>query len=103
VKNREATKAEPPSSKIWLARRVPNNAARDMATGSNTVVLGPRHLGVAEGREDEEQMADVDETEEEAAGDSRDVIMAETETETATRTTTNTKTEIETGAQAADD
>ena len=72
-----------------------------MATGSNRVVLGPRPQGVAEGGGDEEEMADVDQ--EEAAGEARDVTMAETETETATRTATDTETEIETGALATND
>jgi hypothetical protein len=72
-----------------------------MPTGSNRVVLGPRPQGVAEGGGDEEEMADVDE--EEAAGEARDVTMAETENETATRTTTDIATEIETGALATND
>ena len=80
------------------------SAARDMVTGSNRVVLGPRPQGVTEGGGDkEEEMADVDEEEEEAAGEARDVTMAETATETATRTVTDTKTEIGTGARATDD
>jgi hypothetical protein len=72
-----------------------------MATGSNRAVLGPRPQRVAEGGGDEEEMADVDE--EEAAGEARDVTMAEPETETATRTATDTETDIETGALATND
>jgi hypothetical protein len=101
AKKREATEAARQNRKIGLAGRAPARAARDMATGSNRVVLGPRPQGVAEGGGDEEEMADVDE--EEAAGEARDVTMAETETETATRTATDTETEIETGALATND
>jgi hypothetical protein len=72
-----------------------------MATGSNRVVLGPRPQGVADGGGDEEVMGDVDEGE--AAGEARDVTMAETETETATRTATDTETEIGTGVLATND
>jgi len=77
AKKREATKAVQQNRKIGLAGRAPARAARDMATGSNRVVLGPRPQGVAEGGGDEEEMADVEE--EEAAGEARDVTMAETE------------------------
>jgi len=68
---------------------------REPATGSNTVVLGHKLKGVAEGGGDEEEMADVDE-EENPAVEARDVMMAETET--ATRTVTDSEAEIETGA-----
>jgi hypothetical protein len=40
---------------------------------------------------------------EEAAGEARDVTVAETETQTATRAPTDTETEIETGALATND
>jgi len=100
MKKREATEAARQSRKIGLAGRAPASADRDMATGSNRVVLGPRPQGVAGGGRDEEEMADVDE-EEEAAGEARDVTMAEIET--ATRTVTDTETETETGAQATND
>jgi hypothetical protein len=53
---------------------------------------------VAEGGDDEEEMADVHE--EEAAGEARDIMFAETETESATRITPDTETEIDTGALA---
>ena len=81
---REDTEAARLSRKIQVSGRAPTSAAQDIATGSNRVVLGPRPQGVAEGGGDEEEMADVDE-EEEAAGEARDVTLAETETETATR------------------
>jgi hypothetical protein len=64
------------------------NAVRDMATGSNSVVLGPPPLRVAEGRGAKDEMSDVDTDEEEAAGEARDVAMAKTETETASETAT---------------
>jgi len=102
VKKREATEAARQSRKIRLARHVSTSAARNMATGSNSVVLDPRPQGVAEGGGDEEEMADEDE-EEEAAGEERDVTMAVTVTESATMTTTDTETEIETGALATND
>jgi hypothetical protein len=98
AKKREATEAARQNRQIGLTGRAPARAARDMATGSNRVVLGPRHQGVAERGGDEEEMADVNE--EEAAGEARDVTMAETETDTATRTATDTKIEIATGALA---
>ena len=47
-------------------------------------------------------MADVDK-EEEAAGEARDITMADTETETAMRTATDTETETETGALGTND
>jgi len=62
-------------------------AARDMATGSNRVVLGPRTQVVAEGGCDNEEMADGDE-EEMASGEARDVTMAETDTASRTATVT---------------
>jgi len=102
VKKREATAAAGQSRKIGLARRESTSAARNMATGSNSVVLGPRPHGVAEGGGDEEVMADVDE-EEEASGEARDITIAETSTETATWTSTDTKTGIETEALAIND
>jgi len=97
VKNRDATASPRQSRKIGLAGRASTSAARNMAMGSNRVVLGSTPWGVAEGGGDEEEMADVDEKEE-AAGEERDVTMAETETETATRTLTDSVTEIGTGA-----
>jgi hypothetical protein len=104
VKKREATEAAQQSRNIGLAGRWPTRAAQDMATGSNRVVLGPRPQRVAEVEEDEEeQLADVDEEEEEAAGEPRDVMIAETEIETATRTVSDTETEIGTGARATND
>jgi len=104
VKKREATEAACQSRKIRLAGRAPTSAARDMATGSNRVVLGPRPQGVAEGvGDEEEEMADVDEEEEEGVGEATDVTMAETESETATRTATDTETEIGMRARATND
>ena len=104
VKKREATEGAWQSRKIELAGRAPTSAAQDMATGSNSVMLGSRPQGVAEGGGDEEEdMADVDEEEEEAAGEARDITMAETKTETATRTATDTETEIGTGVRVTDD
>ena len=104
VKKREATDAARQSRKIGLGARAPTSAAEDLATGANRVMLGPRPQGLAEGGGDEEEeMADVDDEEEEAAGEARDVTMAETETETATRTATDTETEIGTGARATNE
>ena len=100
VKTREPTEAARLSRKIQRAGLAPASAARDMATGSNRVVLGPRPQGVAGDGGDEQEMADVDE-EEEAAGEARDVTMAEIET--ATRTVTDTETETETGTLATHD
>ena len=65
------------------------------------MVLGHRSQGVAEGGGDEGEMADVDE--EEAAGEARDITMAETETETVTSTANDTETEIQTGALATNE
>jgi len=93
VKKREATEAAWQSSNIGRPGQTPAGAARDMATGSNRVVLGPRPQRVVGAGGDEEEMADVDE-EEEAAGEARHVMMAEIET--GTRTMTDTKTETET-------
>jgi len=104
VKKREATEAARQSRKIGLAGRAPTSAAEDLAARSNRVMLGPRPQWVAEGGGDEEEeMADVDEEDEEAAGEARDVTMADAETETATRTATDTETEIGTGARATND
>jgi hypothetical protein len=100
MKKREATKAAPQSRRIGLVGPGPTSAARDMATGSTRVVLGPRPQWVAEGWGDEEAMADVDEEEEEALREGRDITMPETETENVSRTATDTETEIETGALA---
>jgi hypothetical protein len=102
VKKREATEAAWQSRKIVLGERAPTRAARDMASGSNRVVLGHRPQGVAEVGGDEEEMADVDEEEDDVPEEAREVTMAVTETETATRTVTDTATEIETGAPATD-
>jgi len=96
----EATEAMWQSTRIGLPGRVSASAAREIATGSIRVVLGPRPQWVAEGRGDEEVMGDMDE-EVEAAGAARDVTMAETET--ASRTATETETETETGALATND
>jgi len=68
--------------------------------GSTRVVLGPRPKGVAGGGGHDEEMADVDK-EEEAAGEARDVTMAEIEN--ATRTATGTEPETGTGALATND
>jgi hypothetical protein len=95
---REDTEAARQHRKIQLAGRVPARAARNMATASNRVVLGPRSQRVAEGGGDEREMADVDE--EEAVGEARGDTMAETKTETATRTATDTETVIEMGVLA---
>jgi len=104
VKKREATEVARQSGKIGPSGQAPKSAALDMATGSNRVVLGYRPQRVAEGGgDDEEERAYVEEEEEEAAGEAREVMMAETETETATRTATHTKTEIGMGALATDD
>jgi len=104
VKKREAAEAARQSRTIGLAGLAPTSAARDMATGSNRVVFGTQPHGMVEGRgDDEEEMADVDEEEVEAAGEAREVTLAETETETATRTASDTKTEIGMGALATDD
>jgi len=99
VKKTEAAEAARQKRKIWLAGRESKSAARDRqtATGSNRVVLGPTHKGVAERVGDEEEMANVDE-EQDAAEEKSDVMMAETET--ATRTATDTETETEQGALA---
>jgi hypothetical protein len=103
VMKRTAAEAAQQSRKIGLARQAPTSAARDMPTSSDIVVLGSRPLEVAEGGGDEEEMVDVDDEEEEAAGEARDITMAETETEATTRTATDTETEIETGALASND
>jgi hypothetical protein len=63
VKERESTKAARQTRKIGLAGVASTSVARDMATGSNRVVLGPRTQVVAEGGGDEDEMADVDEEE----------------------------------------
>jgi len=86
-----------------LAGLVPTSATRDKATGSKSMVLGSWPQGVAEGGGVEEDMADVDEEDEEAAGASRDITIAVIETETATRIATDTPTEIEMAALANDD
>ena len=75
VNAREATEAARRSRRIGRAGRAPASAARDMATGSNRVVLGPRPQVVVGGGGDEEEMADVDD-EEEAAVEARDVTIA---------------------------
>ena len=79
------------------------SAACDRAPGSKRVVLGPRPQGVAEGVGDEEEMADVEDEEEEAAREARDITMAETDVATATRTATHTETLIETEALTTND
>jgi len=65
--------------------------------GSNSVVLGTRPHGVADGGGDEPELADVDE-DMEAGGEAEDITG-----ETATRTATDTHTVIETGALATND
>jgi len=99
----EATEGVQQSRITGLAGRALTSARRDIATGSNRVVLGPRPQGVVEGGGDEEDRADVDEEEEEAAGEARDVTRADTETETSPRTATDTETEIGKRALATDD
>jgi hypothetical protein len=101
VKKREAMEAARQNRTIGLALPAPARAARDMANGSNRVMLGSRPQGVEERSGDEEEMADVDE--EEAAGEESDITMAETNTETTTSTATDTETEIETGSLATHD
>jgi len=93
VKKTEAAEAARQNRKIGLAGRASKSAAwdRETAPGSNRVVGGPRHKGVAQGGGDEE----------EAAEEASDIMIAETET--ATRTATDTETETETGALAPDD
>jgi len=100
VKKREATESAQLGRKIGLAGRASERAARDMATGSNREVLGPTTQGVAGGEGDEGEIADGDE-EEEAAGEARDLMMAEIDT--ATRTVTDTETETELGVLATSD
>jgi len=100
VKKWQPTNAAPQRRKRGLAAGAFASAARDMATGSNRVVLGPTPQGVAKEGGDEVEMADVDE-EEEAVGLARDVTMAETET--AHRTAIDTEDETEAGALATND
>jgi len=73
-----------------------------MAKGSNSLVLGPRPLGVADGWGDEDAMVDV-EDEEQEMGEARGVTMSVTETEATTRTATDTEPEIEMRVLATND
>jgi len=74
----------------------------NIATGTNTVVVGLRHRGAAaDGGSEEEEMADVGE--EEATGEARDLTMTETEKEIAIMAATKTETETEAGALVTND
>ena len=84
---------------MGLAGQRSTNAAADMATGMNRVVLGPMPKGVAEGGESDEEMAEVEE--EEAIGDATNCKMADTEIATTAATETTTETEM--GALATND
>jgi len=72
VKKTEATEVARQIRKVRLGGQASMSAARDMAmaTGANSVALGPRPQGVAEGGGDgdEEEMTDVDEEDEAAGG-----------------------------------
>jgi hypothetical protein len=97
VKKTEAAKAARESRRMGPSGRTAVSAAKEMATGTNRVVLGDRLKAAAEGGGSEEEMADVEEGE--AAGETKDVTMAETATATAATTTTTTAIETETGTK----
>jgi len=64
MKEKEATEAAGHSRTIGLAGGASTRTARDMATVSNRVVIGPRPQGVPIRGGGEEEMADVDEDKE---------------------------------------
>ena len=97
MKKTEAAKAAWESRRMGPSGRTAVSAAKEMATGTNRVVLGDRLKAAAEGGGSEEEMADVEEGE--AAGETKDVTMAETATATAATTTTTTAIETETGTK----
>jgi len=100
TKKAEATRAARQCRKI--GQRASTNAATDVASGTNRVVLGPRPKGAAEeggGGGSEAEMEDVGEKE--ATGEAEDVTMTETANTTATETEIGAETEL--GALATND
>jgi len=85
-----------------IGQRASTNAATDVASGTNRVVLGPRPKGAAEegeGGGSEAEMEDVGEKE--ASGEAQDITMNETANTTATETKIGAETEM--GALATND
>lgn len=78
MRNTDITEAAQQTRTIWLSGRASTSAACDIATaaGGNSVVCGSSLNGVADGRGDQEEMADVD-MEQNAAGEARDMMMAQ--------------------------
>jgi len=99
---RDATTPALQSRKSGLAGQESTSAPQDIATDSHRVVPCPRPKKVAAAGGVDQEMVD-EEEEEEAAGEARDITMAESETEAATRPVTATETEIKTAGQATND
>jgi hypothetical protein len=100
TKKAEATRAARQSRII--GQRASTNAATDVASGTNRVVLGPRRKGAAEevgGGGSEAEMEDVGEKE--ATGQAENVTMTETANTTASETEIGAETEM--GALATND